>query len=65
MEQKSGDDNQIKQDAATNFVLIIVAVLGFIVMFLILRDGLIFLAKADHTRIVIKVITEHLTFMLN
>jgi hypothetical protein len=58
MEQKFVDENQIGQDAATNSMLIIVAVLGFILMFLILRAGLIFLAQADHARIVIKVITE-------
>ena len=63
MEQKSGDDNQSRQATVTNSMLIIIAVLGFILIFLILRDGLVFLAQADHARTVIKVITELLPSM--
>jgi hypothetical protein len=59
------DEIHNRQYSAINYVLIILAILGFILMFLILRDSLTLLAQTYFARIVIKVATVLLPIVQN
>jgi hypothetical protein len=51
------NDIQTRQSSLINFVLIILAILGFILMFLVLRNSLALLVQTYFAQIVIEVTT--------